>query len=526
MMRHWPGWHLPALAAALSLGQAAPPRVATGTVSGIVTDVRSQPIDRAIVTLSRGNRAESLTAITREDGKFEALDVPIGVYHVAVSKPGYAASWMGPTTVDPQGIPLDVDEKDRADLALQLRRGCVITGLVLDDAGDPVPNAIVLAEGPSLVNAPARSFADTVNADAHGRYRFFGLGAGEYVVSVMPGYSTQSVMVGNRLTRLQTTFWPGTTDRSARTVSVSEEAEASGIDIRLVRAPVAPLTIRFPGAEGRVDSTLVPVGESRNRQEKESGEYVLPAGQWILTALGNNRSTWAQETITTDGYSPAVRDIDLQPTASISGRIIVANGNNTGRRPFLWTTRVERIISYESSSTLIGPDATGAFALRGLTPGRYFLDFVDVRSPDRWIGVLRLGDREVIGPIAIGAGEQISEVTLTVGLAPAPSTIKGVVVDAPNQPDATHAVVLINEDERLWNESCRATPVTQPSTKGRFKFGDLLPGRYRLVTTELRRPDCADVQALRALVARGLAIELTAGQVREFSLTARIASRQ
>jgi hypothetical protein len=324
-------------------------------------------------------------------------------------------------------------------------------------------------------------------------------------------------MVGNRATRLRPTFWPGTTERRfARPAAVSEGEEATGIDIRVARTPVAPLTVRFSGAQGRIESSLVAVGDSGNRRENaESGDYFLPAGQWILTAMGNNQSTWAQETITTDGYSPMVRDINLQPTASISGRIVLANGESAGRRPYLWTTRVERNTSYESSSDLIGPDATGAFALRGLTPGRYI---VGVLSPDGWIGSLRLGDREVIGPIAIDAGEQITDVTLTIGPAPPPSTIKGVVVDAANQPDATHAVVLINEDERWWNESCRATLVTQPSIKGRFKFGDLLPGRYRLVTTELRHPDCADVQALRALVARGLAIELTAGQVREFSL--------
>jgi hypothetical protein len=520
MIRRWLGWHLSALAAALSLSQVSPPRIATGTVAGIVTDSRSHPVHQAIVTLSRGGRPESLTFITKEDGKFEALDVPVGVYHVVVSKPGYAASWMGPTTVDPQGIPLDIDADQRADLALQLRRGGVITGIVVDEAGDPVSNAIVIAEGSGVVKSPAQPFIGTVNADARGRYRFFGLDAGEYVVAVMPGYSTQTVMVGNRTTRLRTTFWPGTTERrSARPVAVSEGEEASGIDVRIARTPVAPLTIKFPGAQGRVDSTLVSVGESRNRQENaESGDYFLPAGQWILTAMGANRSAWAQETITTDGYSPTVREIDLQPMASISGRIIVANGDNAGRRPFLWTTKVERVISYESSSNLIGPDANGAFALRGFTPGRYF---VEVMSPEKWIGSLRLGDREVIGPIAIGPGEQIADATLTIGPAPPPSTIKGVVVDASNRPGVTHAVVLINEDERLWNESCRATPVTQPSTKGRFKFGDLLPGRYRLVTTELRRPECADVPALRALVARGLAIELTAGQVREFSLTAK-----
>jgi len=519
MTRGWPRWHLSALVAALSLGQAAPPRVATGTVAGIVTDSRSRPVDRAIVTLSRANRAESLTAITKEDGKFEAREVPVGVYHVAISKPGYAASWMGPTAVDQQGTPLDVDAEQRVDLTLQLRPGGVITGMVLDDAGDPVPNAPVFAEGAGLANSPARPFAGTVNADAHGRYRFFGLGAGEYVISVMP--NTQSVTVGGRPTRLRTTFWPGTVERrSARPVAVSDGEEAAGIDVRVARAPVAPLEIRFPAAQGRIESTLVAVGESRNRSEyaESPNQYMLPAGQWILTAMGNNRVTWAQEAITTDGYSPTVRDINLQPTASISGRIVVANGENAGRRPFLWTTRVEPVISYESSSNLIGPDATGAFAFRGFTPGRYF---VDIMTPERWTASLRLGDREVIGPIAIGAGEQITDVTLTIGPAPPPSTIKGVTVDAANQPVATHAVVLINEDERLWNESCRATPVLQPSTRGRFQFTDLLPGRYRLLTTELRRPDCADAQALRAMVARGLAVELTAGQVREFSLTAK-----
>jgi hypothetical protein len=297
------------------------------------------------------------------------------------------------------------------------------------------------------------------------------------------------------------------------------DSEETTVDIRFARTPVAPLTVRFSEAPGRIQSSLVAVGESRNREEgSNSGVYLLPAGQWTLTARAQNGSAWAEETITTDGYSPMVRDIHLQPTASISGRIVLANGDSAGRRPYLWTTRVERNISYESSSDFIGPDATGAFAFRGVAPGRYI---VGVLSPDGWIGSLRLGDRDVIGPIAIAAGQQITDVTVTIGPAPPPSTIRGAVVDAASQPDATHAVVLINEDERLWNELCQATLVMQPSIKGRFKFGDLLPGRYRLVTTELRRPDCADVQALRGLVARGLAIELTAGQVREFNLTAK-----
>jgi protocatechuate 3,4-dioxygenase beta subunit len=154
---------------------------------------------------------------------FEALDVPVGVYHVAVSKPGYAATWMGPTTIDQHGIPLDVDADQRSDLALQLRRGGVITGTVSDDAGDPVSNAWVVADGPGVADSPAQPFSGTVSADSHGRYRIYGLGAGEYVVSAMPGNSTQSVMAGNRLTRLRTTFWPGTTERrNARTVAVSE----------------------------------------------------------------------------------------------------------------------------------------------------------------------------------------------------------------------------------------------------------------------------------------------------------------
>jgi hypothetical protein len=456
--------------------------------------------------------------MTKEDGRFEATDVPAGVYHVAVSKPGYAASWMGPTSVDPLGIPLDIEADEHADLVLQLRRGGAITGRVVDEAGDPVSNATVIAEGSGVDRSPARPFVGTVNTDSHGRYRLFGLGAGEYVISVIPRSSAQSVMVANRVMRALTTFWPGTLERRfARPVVVSEGEEAAGIDVRIARTPVAPLTITFPGVQGRVDSTLMPVGESRNREEyAESGSYLLPAGQWILTAMGPNRSAWVQETITTDGHSPMVRDIEMQPTGSIAGRVIFANRDGAGQRPFLWTTRVDRVTSYESSSIVIGPDAAGAFAIRGLTPGRYF---VEVMSPERWIGSLRLGDREVVGPIAIGAREQITGVTMTIGPAPPPSTIMGVVVDAANQPDATHAVVLINEDERQWNESCRATPVLQPSTKGRFKFGDLLPGRYRLVTTELRRPDCADVEALRALAVRGLAIELTAGEVRDVSLT-------
>src|SRR5690348_14035176 len=62
------------------------------TIHGVVHDAQHHPIANAHVALQAAESAFKLQAVTSSSGEFEISRVPIGVYRLEVSAPGFAAS--------------------------------------------------------------------------------------------------------------------------------------------------------------------------------------------------------------------------------------------------------------------------------------------------------------------------------------------------------------------------------------------------------------------------------------------------
>ena len=141
------------------------------TVTGVVDDaVTRLPVADARVLLARvdGPLTTSIALAADDRGRFAIRDVPAGTYRVFATRDGYLRGEAN--------VPLAIAAGQAIPAVLiSLTPTAVITGRVVSEFGDPVPNAYVRA---SIV----RVIAETKTNDL-GEYRLFDLGPGSYVIS-------------------------------------------------------------------------------------------------------------------------------------------------------------------------------------------------------------------------------------------------------------------------------------------------------------------------------------------------------
>jgi protocatechuate 3,4-dioxygenase beta subunit len=244
---------------ALSMDQAAAP-VATGRISGRVTaEGTNAPIAGARVmvfpimrrgTPPTGPMAIPPQGLTDQDGRFVLNRLAPGEYRVDVQKTGFASS-MDPTTrprtyTVAAGQALD-------NISIVLQKGAVISGKVLDQKGEPVTDAHVMAlrritppgastTAPRLLPTPMQGSQMTNDI---GEYRVAGLTPGEYFIAASPramGFAgpgaASTTGKGGGAPTTTTTYYPGTADQAgAQAITVAAGAEVSNIVFTLQSAP-------------------------------------------------------------------------------------------------------------------------------------------------------------------------------------------------------------------------------------------------------------------------------------------------
>src|SRR5688572_24738521 len=119
-------------------------KTGTGRIVGRVLSTDSGgPLRRAQVRLSAPEIAVK-TALTDTEGRFEFKDLPAGRFTLSASKSGYVTVQYGQTRPFESGRPIELADKqtmERADVTMP--RGGVISGRIIDEFGDPVPDAMV-----------------------------------------------------------------------------------------------------------------------------------------------------------------------------------------------------------------------------------------------------------------------------------------------------------------------------------------------------------------------------------------------
>lgn len=287
----------------------APPPVGTAEVAGTVVAADSgRPVRRATVRLTNSTpgaqgirtvvngvvQGGPLVQTTDDQGFFRFQQLQAGEYTLTASKPGYLPAIYGqkrPGSGTP-GTPISLVASQRLEkLSVAIPRGSVLTGTIVDDAGEPAFGVqiralkYVMRNGARVLEQAALGVSDD-----RGMYRIPALAPGQYVIMATPrddaGVSpdlasamnfraVEAVRAGVAANYVEMSivppgtpgergsdsspasgyapvYYPGATMANAATpVALGLAEERGGLDLRLELAPLGRVAGVVTSADGR-----------------------------------------------------------------------------------------------------------------------------------------------------------------------------------------------------------------------------------------------------------------------------------
>ena len=197
---------------AIGAQQPAQPPAGTGVIAGTLTTDRGEPVRKATVRVTSSSPRFTRTTTSDGEGRFEIRDLPAAEYTLGALRPGFLEMVYGaqhPGANRP-GTPIRLAPGQKIDkITLQLPRGGVIAGIVLDEFGDPAFNVPVRALRLGYINGERIvQTSGTATTDDLGAYRIAGLLPGEYLVTAVPrdtvaAAAAQAESVADRLAQIK-----------------------------------------------------------------------------------------------------------------------------------------------------------------------------------------------------------------------------------------------------------------------------------------------------------------------------------
>jgi uncharacterized protein (DUF2141 family) len=437
------------------------PAVGTGSIAGTVTMAGgTQPARKARVSLTGAELRGGRSATTDDQGTFSFTGLPAGRYNLSANKPGHVSVTYGQTRPGRAGTPIQLGDGQKFRADLQIPKGSVISGTVLDENAEPAPQTSVRVMRVILQNGRRTLQGSSGGTtDDRGIYRVFGLLPGEYVVCATPRNNTMGDFdrAQVELQALQQSF---------ESVSRVNEEQARAISERIssVRASMPPddesappgySPVCYPGTVSATAATPVPVGIAEER-------------------LGI--------------------DVQLQlaPLARVEGTVVNATGAQI--REINVTATDAQQTGFSMGNISARADSEGRFRLMNVPPGQYRVTARATIAPPRETQVLGgpAGGRGRGGPPAgpraepitvWGAaditvdGRTLSNVLLT--LQPGISITGQVAFEGATPPPADLTRIRVTMSP-IEPSPFGGSVAGRVEATGRFTIPNVVPGRYRL----------------------------------------------
>ena len=480
----------------------------TGVIRGRITAADTgRPLRRAQVILAG---LERRTVSTGLDGRYEFKDLAAGRYTMTASRSGYLRLEYGQRRPLEQARPIDVGARQTIENAdFVLPRMGIVTGRVLDDAGEPMSGVIVWAMRPGYVEGRRQMIvAETGNGfqgtDDTGQYRLANLTPGTYYVRAMTRETWTAVVDGKRvLMGFRPTFFPGTADPAeARPIEVGVGQRVTNMDIPLATGRPAnisglafdsqgrPLAGRSLGLGQRILREL-PGGGGSNAGSAPiaaDGSFVfrnVTPGEYQLSMfvgeLGTPGGEYARMLLNIDGSD--IDSVRLVSSAgwSVSGRIVTEDGVPPDFPPSRMSVR---------GSTLLQSAIQGAgvaevkddwtFSVRVLLgPAR----LVTAVANGWMVKAVRHRDRDITSTLLeLPSGEHLSDVEVV--LTNRVTRVDGQLTDDRGAPLSTGTVIVFAENDEKWGDASAFVRTARPDQQGRYELRGLPAGDYLAVALE------------------------------------------
>ena len=484
------------------------PKEGTSTVSGQVT-LKGEPARGVTVVLQSQmmdfspDPGSTPRAKTDENGRFRITKVAAGTYFVRAIVPGFVAAGGISFELEFKSLNL-ADGENVENIDLELKRGGVITGRVVDSKGHPLVEEHVELLKLDHNGKPGSFYLENsyeINStDDRGIYRIYGLPEGRYLVNVGISQGEGNVAIQSNPTYYPRTFHPNVTSESdAKVIEVSEGAEVNGVDITVAEArkaydvygrvinaesgqPFAQAWISYSSVLS--DGRRTGGSGSKGERSDENGEFhllgVLP-GKFALLAGGGQDNEFYSDPVICEVQDGDVHGVEIKARqgGSISGVVVIEGTDDPGILNKLSKIQAGVInrsdqMSGPSRKITVNPD--GSFRATGVRPGKNI--FAMVLDPElQGLRMSRVEHDGVPVPpgegIEVGPGEQVSNVRLVYnyGILVIRGEVKIVGGTLPKN------VGLYVRSSRINMPLSNGSDI---DTRGQFMIENLAPGEYEI----------------------------------------------
>jgi hypothetical protein len=519
-------------AGATSPSQRTPGTASTGIIRGrVVRSDTGQPLRSAQV---RVHIEGSYAVLTDENGRYEIVGLPAGRLTLAASKGGFVPMQHGQRRPFGSGRPLtlaDGQVLERIDFSLP--PGGVITGRIVDEAGEPIVSATVSVMRIAFSNG-RRQLAGIGGAqtDDRGEFRIFGLPRGDYFVRA--SFETPSEVTGVRL-GYAPTFYPGTpTQADAQRIAVKAGEEIGGISFALsrhrtasisgvVRNPDGSPIMAFVMARANSANALITDTDGLAVARRDGAFQVsnLPPGSYVLEARSalNPDTESGRSEVVLGGRDVTGVVIDINQGVTARGRIRFDTGTPPrGLKPDqvrlvpqslepgeMTTDRTPPSLRDDWSfelTVLTGRRTLSAFVLQG----EWSTKSISVNGTDVTDTGIEFRNGDVEG-IEIVLTQQRTD-------------LSGRVTDGRGASVSNATVIAFPDDAGKWSPNARRVQSAQLDQDGRFRIERLRPGDYLVIAVdELEPGEEFDPELLEQYRRVATRVMLRDGETRTLNLT-------
>ncbi len=405
-----------------------------------------------------------------------------GDYYVEIKKEGYR---YASNRVYGASVKLDQAHPTAQSTFTLMRSGGSITGRVVDEDGQPVPNIRVAIQGPGLA-LPGFAFGGDATAvtATDGTFTAADVLPGPHVVRISsaaggqekvdPRFSPDDLKIVDE--DLETTYWPGGTARPTASIPVSPGGSVSAGTIRIRKVPYYRVHVSVPRVECQAGEKWTfraryssEVSLERPRPLPCTNDFLVSnlrpgTYSFLLQKDAPAPAEWALASVDISSKNIEVA-LNLEPEAQIIGRIVAATGATL---PPLDKIRVYTISS-ASGPPPASPDAEGKFVLKSL------------KFPSHRIVVAGLTKDYYVKEFRLNGASSPSD---TVTLSPAANQLEIVIDDKPG----VIAGTVTDGDKPAAGAMVRLYPKVPPfansdagartDNQGRFQINGLTPGEY------------------------------------------------
>jgi hypothetical protein len=514
------------------------PPAATGNaiIRGRVSVSGKRPLSRVEVRAVCPPLKINKAVLTDGDGRYEIADLPAGRYIVTFSRAGYVRASYGQRRPLGPGTPIDAANGQTVTLTdAALQRAGVITGRIVDEFGDPMPNVQVMPMRYAFINNQRRMQLSGPMASTNdlGEYRLFGLTPGRYFLSAL--FRNFNAAAANDRASYAPTYYPGTGNvADAKRLMVAAGQTLPSIDMTLTPVAAARVSGTAYDSRGRpFEGALVHLGHvagagvfgSNSSSVGIDGSFSIGGvtpGDYILRAnLPNTPEEIATADITVSAGDVSGIQLVASKPATLSGRVVFEAG---GAEPPAFPMVRFSVLHPDSNSAatipnLDSPKDDGTFEIK-TNAGRTIIRAAVFGSAEWRLKRVVSGKGIDVTDDGLDVPPASKVDGLVVELTSRPPELSGKVVDAAGARVRDCVVVLFAQDQRRWASGTRYLAIVRPDEADVF-HARVPAGDYYAAAFELDEPSILlnDPEILRQLRDRATTLSIGTGEKKTLTLT-------